>query len=189
MHCASSAASHDARAGISTADSGERLLCDQFGTRDLDGFGCAALRSRGRRGGLSAPVCPRHPVRRPAPSARSDDRAARRGADPGRRDPAQPGDRPRVSSGRPEHTLAGVLDRTATAMGSRLLRRWLEPTAARHARRCNRASCRDRNPDRRRACTPTYSPSSAESGIWNASSRVSHYARHARGIWPRCAMR
>ena len=26
------------------ADSGERLLCDQFGTRDLTGFGCAALR-------------------------------------------------------------------------------------------------------------------------------------------------
>jgi len=28
-------------------------------------------------------------------------------------------------SGRPEHTLAGVLDHTATPMGSRLLRRWL----------------------------------------------------------------
>ena len=28
-------------------------------------------------------------------------------------------------SGQPEHTLAGILDHTATPMGSRLLRRWL----------------------------------------------------------------
>ena len=31
----------------------------------------------------------------------------------------------RVSPGKPELTLAGVFDRTATAMGGRMLRRWL----------------------------------------------------------------
>ena len=36
-------------------------------------------------------------------------------------------------AGRPEHTLAGVMDRTVTAMGARLLRRWLNRPLRDHA--------------------------------------------------------
>ena len=36
-------------------------------------------------------------------------------------------------AGRDEHTLAGVMDRCATAMGSRLLRRWLNRPLRDHA--------------------------------------------------------
>lgn len=44
-------------------------------------------------------------------------------------------------AGHAEHTLAVVMDRTATAMGSRLLRRWLgRPLRDRHAVRDRHAS-------------------------------------------------
>ena len=105
-------------------DSGERLLCDQFGTRDLKGFGCAALElAVGAAGCLLQYV-------------RDTQRAALphlRGLTTEQRDEALLLDAATRRNleiaeslgGRPEQTLAGVLDRTATAMGSRLLRRWL----------------------------------------------------------------
>jgi DNA mismatch repair protein MutS len=105
-------------------DSAERQLCAQFGTRDLSGFGCqdltAAVGAAGcllqyvqdtQRSGLPH-------IRGLSVELRDDavvlDAATRRNLEI-----------TQGLSGRPEHTLAGVMDRTATAMGSRLLRRWL----------------------------------------------------------------
>ena len=108
------------------ADSGERLLCAQFGTRDLAGFGCADLPlAVGAAGCLLQYVKDTQraalPHLRGLSSERRDDAvildaATRRnlelitamGAD-----------------GSGQNTLAGVMDRTATAMGARLLRRWI----------------------------------------------------------------
>ncbi|AFL75584.1 DNA mismatch repair protein MutS [Thiocystis violascens] len=105
-------------------DSGERLLCQQFGTRDLTGFGCASLRlAVGAAGCLLQYVRDTQfaalPHLRGLITEQRDealilDAATRRNLE-----------LTESLSGRAEHTLAGVLDRTATAMGSRLLRRWL----------------------------------------------------------------
>ena len=105
-------------------DSGERLLTDQLGTRDLAGFGCAGLDLA-----IGAAGCLLQYVRDTQLAALPHIR----GLAPERRDAAvilDAATRRNLEiteslSGRPEHTLAGVLDRTATAMGSRLLRRWL----------------------------------------------------------------
>ena len=105
-------------------DSGARLLSEQFGTRDLAGFGCTGMTlAVGAAGCLLQYV-------------RDTQRAALphiRGLTTERRDDAvilDAATRRNLEiteslSGRPEHTVAGVLDRTATPMGSRLLRRWL----------------------------------------------------------------
>ncbi len=106
------------------SDSGERLLCKQFGTRDLTGFGCAALRLA--VGAASCLLQYVHdtqfaalPHLRGLTTEQRDDAlildtATRRNLE-----------LTESLSGHAEHTLAGVLDRAATAMGSRLLRRWL----------------------------------------------------------------
>ena len=108
------------------ADSAERLLCDQFGTRDLAGFGCAELRLA-----IGAAGCLLQYVK-------DTQRAALphlRGLSTERRDDAvilDAATRRNLelvatlgSDGSDQHTLAGVMDRTATAMGARLLRRWI----------------------------------------------------------------
>ncbi len=105
-------------------DSGERLLCQQFGTRDLSGFGCAALRlAVGAAGCLLQYVRDTQfaalPHLRGLTTEQRDDAlildaATRRNLE-----------LTESLTGRVEHTLVGVLDHTATAMGSRLLRRWL----------------------------------------------------------------
>ena len=105
-------------------DTGERLLCDQFGTRDLNGFGCARMDlAVGAAGCLLQYVRDTQfaalPHLRGLTTEQRDealilDAATRRNLEI-----------TESLGGRPEHTLAGVLDRTATAMGSRLLRRWL----------------------------------------------------------------
>ncbi len=105
-------------------DSGQRLLTDQLGTRDLTGFGCADLRLA-----IGAAGCLLQYVRDTQLAALPHIR----GLSTERRDEAvilDAATRRNLEiteslSGRPEHTLAGVLDRTATPMGSRLLRRWL----------------------------------------------------------------
>ena len=110
-----------------------RLLCDQFATRDLAGFGCAqhshAIRAAG---------CLLQYVRDTQKAAlphlrglrteeRSDavllDAATRRNLELD------------ISlADRPECTVAAVLDETATAMGARELRRWLHrPLRNRHS--------------------------------------------------------
>jgi DNA mismatch repair protein MutS len=105
-------------------DSSTRLLCEQFGTRDLAGFGCAdrplAVRAAG---------CLLNYVRDTQKAAlphlrglhleeRSEavllDAATRRNLE-----------LDASLAGRPDCTLAAVVDCTATAMGGRELRRWL----------------------------------------------------------------
>ncbi len=105
-------------------DACERLLCRQFGTRDLSGFGCAGLTLAIRAaGGLLQ-------------YAQETQRTALphiRGLSVEHRDEAiaiDAASRRNLEiefnlSGGSDHTLAWVLDSTCTAMGSRLLRRWL----------------------------------------------------------------
>ncbi|MET0118866.1 MAG: DNA mismatch repair protein MutS [Sedimenticola sp.] len=105
-------------------DTAERLLTRQFGTRDLGGFGCAdqplAVTAAGcllqyveetQRSALPH-------IRGLSVERREDaiiiDAATRRNLE-----------LDHSLSGQPQHTLASILDRTATPMGSRLLRRWL----------------------------------------------------------------
>ena len=105
-------------------ETGERLLCEQFGTRDLQGFGCEEAHiAVAAAGALMQYV--RDTQRAALPHIRgltleqhSDqlqlDAATRRNLE-----------LEHNLSGRHEHTIAGVLDASTTAMGSRLLRRWL----------------------------------------------------------------
>lgn len=105
-------------------DSGERLLCAQFGSLNLTGFGCADLPlAIGAAGCLLQYVkdtqCAALPHIRGLTTERRDeavilDAATRRNLEIDR-----------SLADRPEHCLAGVMDRTVTPMGSRLLRRWL----------------------------------------------------------------
>jgi DNA mismatch repair protein MutS len=105
-------------------DSAIHLLTRQFGTQDLGGFGCNDLPLA-----VSAAGCLLHYVSETQQSAlphiggltverRGDavviDAATRRNLE-----------LDRSMTGQHQHTLAGLLDRTATPMGSRLLRRWI----------------------------------------------------------------
>ncbi|MER2557824.1 MAG: DNA mismatch repair protein MutS [Candidatus Competibacter denitrificans] len=105
-------------------DSAIRALCAQFGVHNLDGFGCTdqpiALGAAGcllqyvkdtQRGAL--PHLTGLRVERHEDSIMLD-AASRRHLE-----------LEDSLSGRPEHTLLGVFDRCVTAMGARLLRRWL----------------------------------------------------------------
>jgi len=105
-------------------DSAQRLLCGQFGTRDLTGFGCAELPlAVGAAGCLLQYV--QDTQRSSLPHIRSLTTEQR--DDSLILDTATRRNLELVTSlsGRSEHTLAGILDRTITAMGGRLLRRWL----------------------------------------------------------------
>ena len=107
------------------AGSAERQLCEQFGTRDLAGFGLA-----GQTLAIGAAGCLLNYVRETQKSAlphlrgirtelREDalllDAATRRNLE-----------LDSSLSGRSDSTLIDVLDRTATAMGGRELRRWIQ---------------------------------------------------------------
>ncbi len=105
-------------------DSARRELAQQFGTRDLAGFGVEGLDlALGAAGALLN-------------YARETQRSALphlRGLSAERRDATLAMDAAtrrnleldRSLTGRDDATLAGVLDKAATSMGSRLLRRWL----------------------------------------------------------------
>ncbi len=106
-------------------DSATRLLCNQFQTRDLDGFGCAGL-SRGvaAAGALLQYVTDTQKSALPhLQSIRVE-----------HRDDAVIMDAPtrrnleleESLSGAHQHTLAGVMDHCQSAMGSRMLRRWIQ---------------------------------------------------------------
>jgi len=105
-------------------DSAIHLLTRQFGTQDLGGFGCSDLPLA-----VSAAGCLLQYVSETQQSAlphiggltverRGDaiviDAATRRNLE-----------LDRSMTGQHQYTLAGLLDRTATPMGSRLLRRWI----------------------------------------------------------------
>jgi DNA mismatch repair protein MutS len=106
------------------ADNASQRICEQFGTVDLKGFDCENLDlAVGAAGGILYYVhttqhhMPPHiqalRVEWPQDSVTLD-AATRRNLE------LEHG-----LSGNDTHTLAGVLDRTATCMGSRLLRRWI----------------------------------------------------------------
>lgn len=113
-------------------DAATRLLCSQFGTRDLSGFGCETLPAAVCAAGalleyVQATQCAALPhIRGLRAERRSDallmDAATRRNLE-----------LERSLSGRDERTLAGVMDRCVTAMGSRLLRRWIHRPLRDHA--------------------------------------------------------
>jgi DNA mismatch repair protein MutS len=105
-------------------DTATRQLTAQFGTRDLSGFGCEAMPVAVAAAGAllqyvkdtqraALPHLTGLRVERHEDSVILD-AATRRNLE---LDQAQ--------SGRREHSLAGVLDHCATAMGARLMRRWL----------------------------------------------------------------
>ena len=115
------------------ADSAERLLCRQFGTRDLTGFGCTDLHLA-----VGAAGCLLQYVR----DTQQSELAHLRGLSTERRDDALILDAAtrrnlelltplRAATDRAEaeraeqQTLASVMDATCTAMGARLLRRWI----------------------------------------------------------------
>ncbi|MFQ5636106.1 MAG: DNA mismatch repair protein MutS, partial [Gammaproteobacteria bacterium] len=102
----------------------EQLLCGQFGTRDLAGFGCAQLTAA-----IGAAGCLLQYVRDTQRSAlpHIESLQTERIGDGLVMDAATRRNLELESSlaGRDEHTLAGIMDRCATTMGSRLLRRWL----------------------------------------------------------------
>jgi len=115
---------HERRAWQFSASSARKSLEDQFQVRSLDGFGVEgmdrAIAAAGclldyvrdtQRGALPHVRALR--VERPG-EALLMDAATRRNLE-----------LDRALSGRDEYTLAGVMDRCATPMGSRLLRRWI----------------------------------------------------------------
>ena len=105
-------------------DSATRALTEQFQTRDLAGFGCADKPvAVAAAGALLAYV--RETQKSALPhllSISTEERDATLIMDPASRRNLELDE---SLAGKPEMTLAGVFDRTATAMGGRLLRRWL----------------------------------------------------------------
>jgi DNA mismatch repair protein MutS len=102
----------------------ERLLTQQFNTKDLEGFGCADLGLATAAAGCLLQYA-KETQRTALPHIRSLlherredsvilDAATRRNLEIDTN-----------LTGGPEHTLLSVMDKTKTAMGSRLLRRWL----------------------------------------------------------------
>ena len=105
-------------------ESATRALTEQFHTRDLAGFGCADKPlAIAAAGALLAYV--RETQKSALPhllSITTEERDAALIMDPATRRNLELDE---SLSGKPDLTLAGVFDRTATAMGGRLLRRWL----------------------------------------------------------------
>jgi DNA mismatch repair protein MutS len=107
------------------AATSERQLCEQFGTRDLAGFGLA-----GRSLAIGAAGCLLQYVRDTQKSAlphlrgiRCEERDEALLLDAATRRNLELDS---SLSGRADSTLVAVLDRTATAMGGRELRRWVQ---------------------------------------------------------------
>jgi DNA mismatch repair protein MutS len=105
-------------------DSATRALTEQFRTRDLCGFGCADKPlAIAAAGALLAYV--RETQKSALPhllSITTEERDAALIMDPATRRNLELDE---SLAGSPDLTLAGVFDRTTTAMGGRLLRRWL----------------------------------------------------------------
>ncbi len=105
-------------------ESATRALTEQFHTRDLAGFGCADKPlGIAAAGALLAYV--RETQKSVLPhllSITTEERDAALIMDPATRRNLELDE---SLAGKPEMTLAGVFDRTATAMGGRMLRRWL----------------------------------------------------------------
>jgi DNA mismatch repair protein MutS len=118
-------------------DSATRALTEQFHTRDLAAYGCADKPLAVIAAGALLEYA-RETQRAALPHLRSLSTEERDGAlimDPATRRNLELDE---SLTGNPELTLAGVFDRTATAMGGRMLRRWL------HRPLRDRAALRDR---------------------------------------------
>jgi DNA mismatch repair protein MutS len=106
-------------------DSATRLLCAQFGTRDLSGFGCDAFpRGVAAAGALLQYVSDTQKASLPHLQTltveRREDSVVMDG--PTRRNLELESS----LSGHDQYTLAGVMDHCQSPMGSRLLRRWIQ---------------------------------------------------------------
>jgi DNA mismatch repair protein MutS len=130
-------------------ESARRQLNEQFGTRDLAGFGCESLeRAIGAAGCLLQYV--RNTQRSALPHLRGlrvEDRGATLVMDAATRRNLE---LEHSVSGASEHTLAAVLDHTATSMGSRQLRRWLHRPLRDHAALRMRHQCLEQLLENRR---------------------------------------
>jgi len=108
-----------------------RLLCEQFGTRDLTGFGCEAMALAVAAAGALLHYV-RETQRTALPHLRGlavEDRDESVVLDAASRRNLE---LESSLAGNPGNTLAGVMDRTVTPMGSRLLRRWLNRPLREH---------------------------------------------------------
>ena len=121
-------------------ESARRQLNEQFGTRDLGGFGCEALDCA-----IGAAGCLLQYVRNTQRSAlphlrglRVEDRSTTLVMDAATRRNLE---LEHSVSGASSHTLAAVLDQSATGMGSRQLRRWLHRPLRNHAELRRRHQC------------------------------------------------
>ncbi|MDH4124463.1 MAG: DNA mismatch repair protein MutS [Gammaproteobacteria bacterium] len=106
-------------------ESASRLLCAQFATRDLSGFGCSDLpRGIAAAGALLQYVQDTQKASLPHLQSiaveRHDDAVIMDAATRRNLEIEQ------SLGGNNEHTLAGIMDRCKSPMGSRLLRRWLQ---------------------------------------------------------------
>jgi len=106
-------------------DSATRALCAQFGTRDLSGFGCEEFpRGVAAAGALLQYVSDTQKASLPHLTSitveRRGDAVIMDG--PTRRNL----ELEQSLTGHHQHTLAGVMDRCQSPMGSRLLRRWIQ---------------------------------------------------------------
>jgi DNA mismatch repair protein MutS len=113
-------------------ESATRALTEQFHTRDLAGFGCADKPlGIAAAGALLAYVRDTQKAALPhLLSLTTEERDAALIMDPATRRNLELDE---SLAGKPELTLAGVIDRTVTAMGGRLLRRWLHRPLRDHA--------------------------------------------------------
>ncbi|MGB6976339.1 MAG: DNA mismatch repair protein MutS [Gammaproteobacteria bacterium] len=113
-------------------DTAVRLLTQQFATRDLAGFGCDDSPLAIRAAGCLLQYA-QFTQRATLPHIRS--LKVERQQDYVLLDAATQRNLELITNlrGGPEHTLASICDRTATAMGSRLLRRWLIQPLRDHA--------------------------------------------------------
>jgi DNA mismatch repair protein MutS len=106
------------------AESAQRQLCQQFGTQDLNGFGCEELKVAIAAAGCLLQYV-RDTQRTHLPHIQTiqvEQQETSIILDPTTRRNLELEE---SLNGHSDHTLTAVLDRTATAMGSRLLRRWL----------------------------------------------------------------
>jgi DNA mismatch repair protein MutS len=111
---------------------GKRLLCEQFGTRDLAGFDAEDAPA-----GVGAAACllqyAKDTQRAALPHLRVLNRERREQAVILDAQTRRNLEIETSLGGRDEYTLAGLMDRCATAMGSRQLRRWLNRPIRDHA--------------------------------------------------------
>jgi DNA mismatch repair protein MutS len=121
-------------------DSARRQLNEQFGTHDLSGFGCEQLDAAiGAAGSLLQYV--KNTQRTALPHLRAlsvEQRADSLVLDAATRRNLELEE---ATSGQQKHTLVGVLDYTASAMGGRLLRRWLQRPLRNHELLRERHQC------------------------------------------------